>query len=315
MPGLLAIILARIIDSDHQPISYLFFAFVATGVLDAGHVYGTVWRTYLNAKEVRRLRLYLFLPIALFLIFFLWLNFSLPLLGAFVVYATIFHNIRQFFGINKWYQKLNGQFSKASDYFVYLLCFIPFVAFHFRSFPPSEFLYYSDEGTFFHPSHLLLQITFVLYGVVLFSWIVFEFLRLKKYGDWNRSLSVLIPGIIYGFSFISAKNEAEVVFPLVAAHGAAYFALSALALKRTQSYRFSSFTTALIGFSLVAFIFGSIEFEWGDPLTESETPFHDLYMSLFLTPLFCHYIFDMFLWTRHHPESKMVFAKSTEEVH
>ena len=70
---------------------------------------------------------------------FLWNFFEVPYLWTFVVYFTVFHNVRQLYGINKWFQLVEKNFNKVPDYFLYAVCGASFLALHLRTdFPVSD---------------------------------------------------------------------------------------------------------------------------------------------------------------------------------
>jgi len=66
LPG--TILLAWVIlgGVEALPAAWLFPLLVMVKVLDTGHTYTTVWRTYLHPTERRRISLYTALPLALF---------------------------------------------------------------------------------------------------------------------------------------------------------------------------------------------------------------------------------------------------------
>lgn len=304
-PGVLAIVLSHWIPSTPDSMALLLFSFVAAGLLDSGHVYGTLWRTYFRTSERRRTRTYWWLPIGFFVLFFMWNYWQWKYLAAFVVYATVFHNIRQLLGISRWYQKINKAWSRLSDLFLYFMCVFPFVIFHFRDLQiPS---YYSGEELFLYPSSELYRGALVTYAVSIVVWIVFEIYRMIRFGDFNRTLSVFFAGLFYGCAFINGETAPQILFPLVVSHGFSYLALTDLSLRKMEPITYKGFIPLLL-VGLTAVIFGtaewSVEEEWLD-MNSSAKAFTT---ALLLTPLFCHYYFDAFLWKRTHPDAAKIYA-------
>jgi hypothetical protein len=307
IPGIIAVVISQGFLPARTSFEFLLFAFVAKGFLDSGHVYTTVWRTYFHKTERQRLALYIYLPWLLFFMFFCWVYFDLPLLGVTIIYVTLFHNVRQFLGISKWYQKLNSRYDRISNFFLYANCILPIVVYHFRHLPGRGDLYYSGEMAFFHPDFTLEAWTTTIYFLNIAAWIAFETISLCR-REWNRLSSVALPTLIYGTSFMLTSNEAAVIFPLVVSHGTSYLALNSMALTRTQKARFSKSAFAVGTVAVTALIFGATEFLFDDYVGDGSTVLTALVSALFLAPLFCHYIFDAFLWKRSHPESSLIYA-------
>lgn len=307
-PGLLAVLLAQWIEPVDGSISYLLFAFVALGLLDSGHVYTTIWRTYLNPRERRRTRAYVFVPLLLFVGFFIWAALAIPYLGAFVVYATIFHNIRQLFGISKWYQKLNGVQRPTSDFFLYALSFAAVITGHFIPYGRWGGVY-TERDAFLYPSSKLHATGCLVFFGLLAAWTIYEVWLWRRQGqvEWNRALSVGNAAFLYGFTFLFPKNMAQVLFPLVVSHGVAYIALISLSVRRVRTVRAGTYVT-LGAIMFTALAFGAAEFLFEDRYAGFDDPSWAAVTALWLTPLFSHFVYDAFLWRRTHPEAAAVFA-------
>ncbi len=305
-PGVLAIVLSHWIPSSEQSAALLVFSFVSAGVLDSGHVYATLWRTYFRPSERQRTSVYWLVPIVFFAVFYLWVHFQWKYLAAFVVYATVFHNVRQLLGISRWYQKLNKQWSKVSDIFLYSLCAVPFVAFHFRE-TPKLAAYYATDELFFYPNSSVYVVAIAFFTVVSFSWLGFEAYRLYRYGDFNRTLSVFFAALFYGCAFINGETAAQILFPLVVSHGFSYLALTDLSLRRIEPTLYKGFVPLAV-VVLTAFIFGSAEYWVEDEWLDLSSNGQAFTTALLLTPLFCHYFFDSFLWKSTHPDARRIYA-------
>jgi hypothetical protein len=308
IPGLVALLLAALLRPEQPTWAFLIFAFVAQAVLDSGHVYTTLWRTYLNPVERRRSYIYLWLPPVLFAVFFLWSWGEIPFLGAFVVYSTIFHNVRQFYGLSKWYQRLNGRYRPDSDHLLYFLCLVPVVMAHFRS-DIEWSSYYARADVVFWPQPELFNFCLYVYVVVALFWLLYEArLVWQNRDEWPRTLSVAFPAAIYGSAFLLGRTQSEILFPLVVSHGLAYLALVGLSVRRTGRPRVNS-SLALGLVFITAIIAGSLE-HWGESWVDFSDPSMAFFVALVLTPLYCHYLFDAFLWKRSHPEAVLIYASA-----
>lgn len=312
LPGLISIFLAILFP--HLGDESIIYALLATAIIDSGHVYTTSWRTFLHPEELKSSKIYFILPGILFFIFFLWHNSGMKGLWSFVVYATLFHHVRQVYGFSKWYQGLNKRQDKTSDYFLYSLCIFPMIAYHFREGVPGN--YYSDTDLFLTPNNTVLKVSYIIYAGILAGWIVRE-MRLWKEGtrEINRLLSVGFPALVYGYCFFVARTFSQVLFPLLFIHGVPYIAVLGQSLYRTRKNRFRNFSMALLIVSFTAVIFGLGESWFESNVISSADPINYLtsfLVGVWLTPLFCHYLFDAIIWKRSHRESALVMGKVSD---
>ncbi len=313
VPGLIAVALAFSHVFEANSTGFLIFAFVAGGLLDSGHVYTTLWRTYFHRDERRRSHMYVVTPVLVFAIFALWLSCGGLWIGTFIVYATLFHNVRQFFGISKWYQRLNGVMRPASDKFLYALSFGPAVIGHFRSDVvwPS---YYTRDEVMIVPWPEVYGALMSGYLAVLAAWVAYEIWILRKSREWNRTLAIAMPALVYGLSFLRGQSLAEILFPLVVAHGAAYIGLTALSthrLGRPVKWPLGAMSLVVL---FTALVFGTMEVFFEEFQMNLLDPRVAPLMALYLTPLFCHFIFDAFLWKASHPEASQIYTPNLKAI-
>ncbi len=313
LPGLLGITVGRFFsDEAFWATAYLFFV---TAVVDSGHVYTTLLRTYLNPGE-RRHWIYWIVPPLVALFFTCWFFFRIPGVWSFVVYATAFHHIRQFYGVTRWCQKANGRLCLPTGRYLYALTVIPLVLYHFR--PGAKGQFYSDNDLFLYPQLTLFQGGVLLYGVVVLSWLIFEWglYRRSKRWEMTRFLSVAGPAALYALAFFFGENAVQILLPLMLAHGIGYFGMMALSLNRTLPRRYPTWPLALGAVCMVALVLGAfagwvekdaVDFETNYFLRQWEWR-ESLIQGLYLVPLFTHFILDAFIWRGKHREAKAIFA-------
>jgi hypothetical protein len=217
--------------------------------------------------------------------------------------------MRQFYGINKWYQKQNARADRTADFFLYFLCLMPFVAAHFRGDSPWA-SYYSERDLFFFPSAGLHAFALALYSAGVAAWLGYEFLQRRRgrRTEWNRILALATPAVIYGYCFLIGRTWIEILLPLVVAHGAAYIGLTSLAVSRTRNG--FAFKKAFVFVTLTCLFFGAVEFNFDRGLPPAGDLALSAAMAFYLCALFCHYVFDGFLWKRTHPEAALVYGLS-----
>jgi hypothetical protein len=312
LPGLLGVAIAFIAPGLGD--ESLLYGIFAMGVIDSGHVYTTMWRTWLHGEEVKTKSSYWIFPIFFCVVFSAWFYFELPYLWAFVVYSTLYHHVRQVYGISKWYQKLNRRADRFSDYAVYFFAYFPMVIYHFR--PEAIANYYSEKDLFLYPLPALRDALLFVYLAGSFFWIYREYDLWKKgTKEVNRLLSIAAPAVIYAYCFLVGTTITQILFPLLFLHGITYFGVMELSLKRTQK-RFSREYVAIMTVLVTAVIFGLSE-SWVEENLVGRIPgerplFNSLIVGLSLTPLFCHYAFDAIIWRKDHREARIVFGPSSE---
>ncbi len=307
LPGLLAVMVAIYFPLLGE--ESLLYGLLAMGVIDSGHVYTTMWRTWLHKEEVVTDKLYILFPIAFFFLFTLWFYFELPYLWAFVVYSTLYHHTRQVYGFSKWYQKLNKRQDPESDRYLYFFAYFPMVIYHFR--PGATANYYTEQDLFLYPQPVLRNFLLYFYLMVALTWGYREW-KLWRSGvrEGNRIFSVAFPGAVYAYCFLVGVTVTQVLFPLLFLHGVAYFGVMGQSMSRTQK-RFAREGVAILIVLVTAVIFGLME-SWAEE-NVIETVLGDrpllnsVIIGLSLTPLYCHYAFDAMIWKKNHRESHLVF--------
>ena len=314
LPGLLAIVIACLYP--HLSETSLIYAVFTTVIIDSCHVYTTAWRTLLNPAERASSKKYWIAPLLIFIAFTTWYFTAAPGLWSFVVYATLYHHIRQVYGFSKWYQVLNGRSDIISDRFLYALALLPLTIYHFRMGVPAG--YYFGADLFMFPDANIVNALTTIYIFVVGGWVYYEFLLWKKgIKELNRIVSVGYPTLIYGWCFLYGSTITQVLFPLLFIHGIAYFAVVGESLVRTQKERFNTFIKAIVVVVVTGIVlaFGESWVEeyaltYNIPTEWSASGFvRASIVGLYLTPLFCHYLFDSWIWRKNHREAHAVFAK------
>jgi hypothetical protein len=293
----------------------VLYMLIAVGFIESGHVYTTFWRTYFHGEERNSSSFYVVVPLVIFVVFAIWMYLGRVGLWSFVAYANIFHHVRQYYGFGRWYQGLNRRFAISSDLFLYALCALPIVAYHFK--PGAIGGYYSDNDLLLHPNPTLFWTVTAAYAITWFCWIFVEVRERRS--EWNRIVSIALPAVLYGTCFYFGRDIATILTPLVISHGFAYFGVMGDSLTKTQTKRFPTFVRALAIVIVTALVAGGIEF-YAD---ENWIDFRDsgpggswlvaLMTGLYLVPLFSHFVFDARIWRRKHREAPLVFEGRNDQ--
>jgi hypothetical protein len=314
IPGFFVFIFFYVFSLYSHETHFEYFAFFVFALVDSGHVYTTLWRTYFNKTERIQDKRYLYVPLVIIAIFLSWHFFQLPYLWSFIFYATVYHHLRQYYGVLKWYEKKSKAYSIYSGRVLYVLCALPMIACHFRSNLTIHF--YTNDDFLSYPDPFLLLIFGSIHFVLFFSWLGYELYRFKT-NQFNaqRFFALLLPIVLYSLVSYLGKDAAGVLMPLIIAHGIPYMAMMFIGMKKGQPDRFKNYKKIIAILILTAIFFGSLEFafEQYGPNMDDKYLFlapdflESLLISFYLVPVLCHYYFDAIIWRRKHREADQIF--------
>lgn len=305
-------------EIPHGTLALILFYLVVV-LIDSGHVYTTIWRTYALREERTRYKMYWIVPFAVFFGSLAWLSSGLGYFWAMVLYFTYFHHLRQIQGVFKWYMKLNGRFRKMGVYLLYALMLVPFTYFHLREEVPLQI--YNHNDIFFFPSPDLRPWGLALIGLIWLFWLGWEatlFIRERKF-EHNRFLSILVPAVIHIFCFVIAIRAEQVLFPLLALHGVTYMAIMAKSMQKLRSRFFTGFFKSLLVVFALGATLSTLEalgvrdiINTDDSYIRATDWTEFLLLAVFVTPLLTHYILDAYIWKKGHPGFEKILELSPE---
>ena len=287
--------------------------FFCMATIDTGHMYSTVWRTHFRIEELKSTKLYWGAPLTVFLVALVWITARVPYLLTAVLYATIYHHMRQYYGVVRWYEKLNRRFSGASKFFIHALFALPLLAAHFNPRGISQIFNTGDLLLYPHPG--LYAATTTIYLTVLAAWLAYEITTWTRgHREPNRALAIGLPMLFTGVGCYFGRSTPQILLPLVCTHGVAYFSLMALSLERLEPKRYPSVGIPFAGIVAFAAVAGYSALYFEERFmdagysTEALTFNEATVMALLLVPTVCHYLFDAWIWTGRHREARIVFA-------
>jgi hypothetical protein len=303
------LLLTPLIQLDLTQAILLFLIF---GLLDSGHVYTTIWR-FIFGSEKPSLFI-IAIPVLIFCGLALWLYFQIPYFWAFIVYSTLFHHIRQYFGITKWYQKINNQFSKMQGYFVYILTIVPIILYHLRS--DIVGYYYTEGSMFLYANSIAFMIGLGVYLLCVLWYIGFEIYRYKQ-GLFSLPsfLSVIGAALLYAVSAFAFTDVVLTLSFLILGHTIPYLTLMILSVERTAKKKVYAntivaiviiFSTALLFGGFESIVESSVYIVAFDYLVVQLGLFQSILISLFITPLMTHFAYDAIVWTRKNKDMKQI---------
>ena len=316
-PGLLAVPFFRLLPPSFLLTVLAFLTFV---VIDTGHVYTTVWRTYFRDEGRTSSRIYWVATLAIVLLMTPWFALGLPYAWSFVVYATMYHHFRQYYGMLRWYERLNGRACRVSEGLLYFLTIFPFVLMHFRPEPALQTMaMYAEHDVFLMQNPTVWRAGLWLLAAAWCGWLGFETsLWIDGKREPNRLLAVLCPSALACVCFLTGVDVVTLILPMLVNHGVPYFAVMTLSLNRIQPRRYSSlvWTAALIVGS--ATLFGLMEYGYENLVIDIDNRYtfrpigfwQSALLGVYLVPLFCHYVLDAYIWTGKHREAKLVYGRT-----
>lgn len=313
-PGLITLILINIIPNDSVIFSALIVALLT---IDSSHIYSTFWRTVFDSEErIRSKNMYIVAPILIGILLFLWFFLDIPFFWNFIIYLTVYHQIKQAIGLQKWYSKINDYFEKSSTYVMYLVTLFSFLCFHFRS-DSILINFYSDNDLFIYPNQILFFISLFFLGLTFIYWIIFELQNLyKKQFYINKFLLMLIFMSVQIWCFLFGNNMIEVILPQLIYHAVSYQASIIQAVsnlkKKRNSNKLIFKTIFIIIFSLIiGFAANRIE-EIISPSPEGNLT-ASILLAVYMIPTLCHHLWDAFIWKRTHPDWYDIFNIKNKE--
>ena len=328
LPGLVTLFLFEIIQENFLITAIL--SFIIFNFIDVGHVYSTVLRTVFDKEERSRSKRYILTPIILSVIIFMWMYFKIPYFWSFVGYFTLYHNLRQGFGIMKWYEKKNNSFIGYSGNIFYVLTYVPIILFHFLD-KTFKVMYYTDQDVLKYNNHhpftldfILFEYTFpnvialflfLVYFITLFYWLYKELSLNTIKREYNRIIFMLYFFFIYYYSFILSDNILEMTAALVVSHGIPYFFMMHYSLIKTREKTYTikkSFflllITALVG-GLINFGGEEIITSGFEYLKSNVNVIEYFLVFLYVVPVLCHFIWDAYIWRAKHPDCKVIYSE------
>ena len=182
---------------------------------------------------------------------------------------------------------------------------IPLVAWTYK--PGATGGFYSPHDFLLFPNaQIYTKLMWLNFGVMSL-WIRHETWNFR--GDWNRILSIGFSSLLYTGAFFYGQNITQVLLPLVLSHGITYLALTSLSLKRTRPKYFSAAFKSVGVVALTALIFGALHRVAQSSLHGPQGSWLEAgLVTLYMIPLFSHFLYDLMLWKETHWEARLVYG-------
>jgi hypothetical protein len=281
-----------------EPGVLVWLTFAAVVVVDIGHVYTTVYRTYLDPEERdRRRRLLWVLPASCFVLSFLLLQSGLGPFRHVLAYLAIIHFVRQQFGFLMLYRKASGDkgplwLDKAA---IYLATLYPLARLHARPY-----------GYWFYAGDLLLRVpgwVATLVGIIAVCVLAAFFARelsalAARRPRWGKLVTTASTAAVW---YIALDGERAAWYGLMLAHGIPYAALVwSHGERRWAKGRGLLALVHRVGFGPVVFVASIVAVGMLDYKLRSSfwlaSPPNTWGLALMASTQVTHYLLDAFIW-------------------
>ncbi|MBO9595247.1 MAG: hypothetical protein J7599_20245 [Niabella sp.] len=301
-------------------------------LIDVGHVYTTLYRTYFDRNALKKQGTILWLiPFIAFTAGLLLYNFSVLWFWRVLAYAAVYHFIRQQYGFMRLYSRFEnkGTFAaKLDSVVIYSATLYPLLYWHLSG--PRNFNWFITGDFVYFNGTIMLPLLKSIYVTILAVYLIRLVIQTIKSRRFNLPKFGVMAGTVISWYFGIVYYNGDMAFTLlnVVSHGVPYMALVWVHGKKVYSkqqeanpflYRIFS-KKGLILFLLI--IFGlafTEEFFWDIAVwKEHRAAFGGSYFAdfqpgkellnilvpLLALPQFTHYILDGFIWKIRKNEIK-----------
>lgn len=310
--------------------------------IDVGHVWSTIFRTYLDKQEFRQHRtLLLGAPVVSFLVAMGLAWYRIEWFWRGLAYLAVFHFIKQQYGFLALYK------TKAKDwairkfwndkFIIYWATLYPVLYWHlapniqFNWFVTNDFVSLSSYwGAYANWLPYVLFVTNILYWLVLLAWLREE-VQLSTRLQWGKLLWVGTTAINWYGGIVYFNSDLAFTVTNIVAHGLPYFALILYYNQQKKGIIHRKIPSIWWGAFLVipvVFLLAFLEEYWWDRLVYGDRaaffgqiiPYSEsllqqplaiaIAIGILTVPQMTHYIIDGFIWKTNdkNPYLKPIFS-------
>ncbi|MBL0329034.1 MAG: hypothetical protein IPP64_06370 [Bacteroidetes bacterium] len=203
--------------------------FLLVVLIDVGHVYSTIYRTYMDKETIAKNKLLFYGSPLLLYILGVFLHSIHPVIfWRAMAYLAVFHFIRQQYGFMRLYSRNEtaSLFSKRIDTVtIYASTLYPIIHWHLQG--PQQFNWFIENDFLYLNRPEWIPIFAVLYIIILITYTVKEIYFSIKSKTFNLPKNALILGTIVSWYMGIVYFKGDLTFTLlnVVSHGIPYFAL------------------------------------------------------------------------------------------
>ncbi|MFT3909209.1 MAG: hypothetical protein QM737_07245 [Ferruginibacter sp.] len=301
-------------------------------LIDVGHVYSTLYRTYFDSNALKKQQTILFaIPFFSFIVAVILYSSSSLWFWRILTYVAVFHFIRQQYGFMRLYSRKEAKnnFTTLFDkIIIYTASLYPILYWHLKG--PRNFNWFIENDFIFLRSGIVLNIATAIYFLLVATYIILELRNIIITRSVNVPKFCIISGTLLSWYFGIVYFNGDMAFTLlnVVSHGIPYMALIWIHGKKNYSKpgagtRFLKLVFSKYGiiiFLAVIFLFAFIEESLWDISVwkEHKTIFGTDHLAeinisnnllnfivpLLALPQITHYILDGFIWKIKKDEIK-----------
>lgn len=291
-------------------------------LIDVAHVYGTLFRSWLDREE--REALY---PVLWFVLLACWAaggalySWGPDKFWRVLAYLAVFHFVRQQFGFMRLYSRRETEPSNwwrwADGAFIYCATGFPLLFWHLSS--NREFSWFTT-GDFVSLASLpegvrtgISLAAIAVFAAASVAYLIREFSARRRFGAWNHPRYLIAAGTLLSWNVGIVLFNSDLVFTLtnVAAHGIPYMALTwayssrkPIELARRPAWQYAAIFLGVIAAAAYMEEFLWDNFVWGEraqifpKLMDSISDPATLawLVPLLALPQSSHYVLDGFIW-------------------
>lgn len=295
--------------------------FILVVCIDVGHVYSTIYRTYLDKEALRNYKVLLYLsPLILYVFGVMLHSVQALLFWKVLAYFAVFHFVRQQYGFMRLYARTDPEtkWQKLDTVVIYSATLYPIIYWHLKG--PQLFNWFVENDFTYLNQPEIIPFLKGIYIFLLGAYFIKELVFYIKTKSINRPKNILIIGTIISWYMGIIYFKGDLTFTLlnVASHGIPYFALVWAYGNKAKQSPSSALTKLFKPQYIIVFLFIILglayveEFLWDGfiwrehfdvfpnaiqlPDISSNEILMSLFVPLLALPQILHYFIDGFIW-------------------
>jgi hypothetical protein len=307
---------------EHRYPFYIWLFLIV--MIDVGHVYATIFKTYLVPEAFARHRkLLLLLPVVTLCIGFLLFLFGSRVFWSVLAYIAVFHFIRQQYGFMRLYSRTEAKARISSiidSVAIYSATLYPMLYWFFG--PGRTFNWFMPGEFFYYQNPFLLKVAGAIYVLVLLAYISNTIYTYRESRFFNVPKTMVLAGTAASWYFGIVYYNNDLIFTMlnVVSHGVPYMALVYFKELRQGGQKLIAPLRLLGGPVLIAvylLIIAGLAFSeeylweimvWNEQFSATSIDFsglHILLVPLLAMPQLTHYLLDGFIWKSNYKAGKV----------
>lgn len=281
-------------------------------LVDVAHVWATLFRTYLDGRELRRRPwLYALVPTVSFVAASVLWSFGAAVFWRVLAYVAIAHFVRQQWGWVALYRARAGERDRlgriVDSTAVYAATLYPLL--HWHTHLPRKFAWFVAGDVIALPAWLD-AIGKPLWIAALLAWVVHSTWRwvAHRRGSIGKDVVIATTALCWWLGIVAFDSDYAFTVTNVFIHGIPYFALVFVFDRRERSRRTHVLSALAVFFGVVWLLAYGEELFWDRTLWQDRPwlfgaawelgAWRAIVVPLLVVPQLSHYVLDGFIWKR-----------------